>query len=326
MKNKLLIGLKKFEMTIYYKNIITILFVALSLLACREENTTDNILKEIKVGKGDRSITEAIVSRGTVRNLVLSGGNGKYLVNVENSKFAEAHISNDTLKLKGLLEGETFATITSHNKKVRLGIRVTSPEITISHDQILLYPKAESRVISLSGGGDIVHLDIDDPQDIMKVKWNGNTGILEIDAFYEGEATITTKTEGQADKKFIVKVRSEGDIKEAGVYSTRNRYISASFDTKMLVKRKDVGIWLTGSSHPYGLVTPFYKRVALQIPFIKDPKQGTYVDVNVKITPYTENFEGINNGHNRLYIDEIKSEKSLVVLRGRGFRLALPYE
>lgn len=298
----------------------------ISLVACREENNRE-LMPDIKVGKEESSLNEVVISKETTRNIILSGGNGKYSVNIENSKFADAKISNDTLKIQGILEGETFATITSHNKKVKLGIRVVSPEVTISHDSITLYPTAESKAVSLSGGGDIVDLKIDDPDNIMKVKWNGATGILEIIALYEGEATITAKSETSPNEKVLkVKIRAEGEINEAGVYSTRHRHISPAFETKMLVQRKNVGVWMTGSTNPYGIIKTFYKKVVLKTPPIRNPKAGEYLTMNVSMYPFTDGFEGIHNGENKFYVDEVRQEDGLVVLRGKGFRFVLPYE
>lgn len=73
----------------------------------------------------------------------MSGGNGKYIVNVENAQIATADISMDTLKVKGWLEGETFATIISHDKRIRLKINVVFPELGISHSVVQLLPDLE---------------------------------------------------------------------------------------------------------------------------------------------------------------------------------------
>ena len=58
----------------------------------------------------------------------------------------------DTLKVKGLLEGETFATVLSHDKRVRLKINVTFPELGISHPIVQLRPKDIRNLVSFSGG------------------------------------------------------------------------------------------------------------------------------------------------------------------------------
>ncbi|MGI9527990.1 MAG: hypothetical protein ACR2MS_12855, partial [Weeksellaceae bacterium] len=188
---------------------------------------------------------------------------------------------------------------------------------------IHLYPQAESKIISLSGG-DIVHLNVDDPQDILNVKWNGNTGILEILAFYEGEATITAKSENQPDKVLKIKVQSEGEVKDIGVYDITSRYVYPVLLPTLVVKRKNKGVWLSSSTNPYGSITPSGERISMHFSPIKNPKEGEYIDININMRPYIVEFKGLIKGLNNLYIDEVR--ESTVVLRSRATKIVLPYE
>ena len=112
------------------------------------------------------------------------------MANVADSKVAEVKISKDTLRISGIWEGRTYATIISGDFKKRVEINVVVPELSISQSEIRLYPRDESKFVSLNGGGDIVDLKIEDPDKVINAKWNAKTNILEIQAYYEGEAMI----------------------------------------------------------------------------------------------------------------------------------------
>lgn len=294
--------------------------ILLSIFSCEDEN---DVFSDIKIGKEASSLQDVLVNNGSERSILLSGGNGKYTVNVADSKIASVKISNDTLKIKGLFEGETFATLFSHDKKAKLNIRVAPVEVSISQNYIRLYPQAESKVISLSGG-DIVKLEVDDPENILKVKWNGNTGILEILAFYEGEATITAKTPNQPNKTLKIKVQSEGEVKNIGIYDITSRYVYPVLTPTMVVKRKNVGVWLASSTNPYGFVNTIGKRISLKFSPIKKPMKGEYINVNVEMQPYLNEYKGLKNGVNRLLVEEVR--ENTIVLKNRESKIVLPFE
>lgn len=293
----------------------------LSMFSCREEETA---YPEIKIGQEQNSLTEISLHKENQRSVILSGGNGKYAVNIADSKIAKVEIHKDTLKIKGLLEGSTFATITSHNKRMKLGINVVPPDLSISQDYVRLYPKDESKFISLNGGGDIVDIKVDDPEEILKVKWNGNTGILEIRAFYEGEATITAISKGVENQSLKVLVKAEGETNDIGVYSTTSKTIYPILISKMIVKRKNIGVWMSASTNPYGIPHPLFGRVALKTSPIIAPKKGEYIDVMVSVMPPAQKIQGIKEGNNRFFVDEVREKN--VVLKAKGIRVVLPYE
>lgn len=310
-------------MKTFIKYTFLFLVTMLSLTSCRD-GEEDNLYSDIKIGKEQQSLTEVKLNKETIRNIILSGGNGKYAVNIEDSKVARVEISHDTLKIRGLFEGSTFATITSHNKKARLNINVIPPDISISHDFVRLYPKDDTKFISLSGGGDIVDLVVNDPENIINVKWNGATNILEIKAFHEGEATITAKSANSPDRVLKVKVRADGEVKDVGVYSTTSRSVYPLLTSKMVVKRKGVGVWISSTSRPYGVAEAFYERNAMRVTPIINPKVGEKVSFEARFYPYINSIGSLKEGKNELIVEEVR--ENTVVLRGRGIRVVLPYE
>ena len=130
-------------------------------MACKEDASDD---REIQVGTDD--LKEVTLNKLTTRMILLQGGNGKYIANVADSKVAGVSISKDTLRINGILEGNTYATIISGDYKKVVNINVVVPELSISQSEIRLYPRDESKFISLNGGGDVVDLRIDDPDKI----------------------------------------------------------------------------------------------------------------------------------------------------------------
>ena len=173
----------------------------------------------------------------------------------------------DTLKVKGLLEGETFATVLSHDKRVRLKINVTFPELGISHPIVQLRPKDISKFVSISGGGERVTLQENDPADVMDIKWDGSTGMLEIMPKYEGEAEVTAISEdGKEQKTIHIKVKPEGELTVPGWYDTRNSSYYVMLNNKMIVRRKRAGTWIIDSARPYGGFITTYEALTSRSP------------------------------------------------------------
>ncbi|MDO5104718.1 hypothetical protein [Capnocytophaga sp.] len=293
----------------------------LAFFACDKENKT---YPDIKIGKETTSLSEVSIHRLTERKIVLSGGNEKFAVNIENSKIAQASIHQDTLKIKGLLEGQTFATIISHDKKARLDINIIPPELSLSQDSVRLYPKDESKFISINGGGDQVTITEDNPEGCVIVKWNGSNNILEIKALYEGEATVRfSSPQWQGEKILNISVQPEGVVEELGIYTTRNRSYYHELNPKMVVKRKNVGYLLSQSASPRGYSEGLFgKKIVARISPTINPKQGEYVDLTFAFSPFESSFAGIGQGTHTLYVEKITEEA--IFLRGKGFKVVLP--
>ena len=77
------------------------------LFACDKDNNQE--VKDIRLGVED--VNEVSLNKLSTRMILLTGGTGKYTVNVADSKIASASISKDTLRISGILEGNTYATI-----------------------------------------------------------------------------------------------------------------------------------------------------------------------------------------------------------------------
>ena len=151
---------------------------------------------------------------------LFSAGELKKYGNVADSKVAEVKISKDTLRISGIWEGRTYATIISGDFKKRVEINVVVPELSISQSEIRLYPRDESKFVSLNGGGDIVDLKIEDSDKVINAKWNAKTNILEIQAYYEGEAMIRVISQDKKEKTLKVVVRCDGTAGRVGIYGT----------------------------------------------------------------------------------------------------------
>ena len=64
------------------------------LLACDKDNNQEE--KDIRLGVED--VNEVSLNKLSTRMILLTGGTGKYTVNVADSKIASASISKDTLR------------------------------------------------------------------------------------------------------------------------------------------------------------------------------------------------------------------------------------
>lgn len=300
---------------VYYLVIASL--VGVLLAACEkdahERGTEINI-------NGEAQLAEVSFSKETTRTLILGGGNGKYTANVADSRIARVAVSHDTMRITGYLEGDTYATILSGDFKKRLDIHIVIPELSVSQEEVHLFPRDESKFLSVSGGGDETALEIDDPDQILQVKWNGRTGIMEINAHAEGDATITVVAQDGQKRAIKVLVRCKGSVDEVGVYGTTSRSIYPIMNTVMSVVRKGVGVWLINNVNPYSS-----RRILKITPPLVQPKVGEFVKLRFSML-YPDEFEhsGLTEGEQRMYVEEVRPEH--VLLRGRGFKLLLPRE
>lgn len=286
-----------------------------AFVACSDDNSE---AKDIQVGADD--LKEVALNKLSTRTIILRGGTGKYTANVADSKIAGVAISKDTLRISGILEGQTYATIISGDFKRRVDINVVVPELSISQSEIRLFPRDESKFVSLNGGGDFAELQIEDPDKIMNAKWNAKTGILEIQAHYEGEAKIRVISQDKKEKTLKVVVRCEGTADRVGVYSTTSRSIYTHMNTIMAVRRPGIGVWFCSGARPYTA-----KRVLKITPAIVNPVVGSHVNVTLSMT-YPDEFSnsGLKEGQYKLFVEEVREHDA--VLRGQGFKLVIPYE
>lgn len=306
--------------TLYTSLVALLLF---SFQSCKEEDKTP--ISDIKIGK-EEMLKEVALNRQTERKILLSGGNGKFRVNVEDSRIASVSISRDTLRVKGLFEGETFATVTSHDKRARLKISVIPPTLGFSHDSIVVYPKDQIFYVSLAGGGENVTLKKVDPHNILSMRWNGRTGILEMHAHYEGAVDITATGENGTEAKLHVKVKVADEIIEPGVYGTDRKYYSSNEIMRcvMMVEKEGFGVTMHNSARPYGGWITTYNGASLQItPEVINPKLGDIIEVDLLNKGNEEPI--IASGKYSLTIEEIREKTGTVILRHPRFKVHIPY-
>ena len=166
---------------------LSVIILGMSLTACH----TESDLEPSKILIGDNDLSSIDVFTHATRMLILKGGTGKYKCNINNSKLATVSINEDTLRVTGILEGETYATVWSGDECRKLDINVIVPNITSTKDVIRLFPRDESRSVSVNGGGGMAQMSVEDPMRVLKkVKWNAKTNIIEIDTYCEGDAYL----------------------------------------------------------------------------------------------------------------------------------------
>lgn len=294
---------------------LSVIILGMSLTACH----TESDLEPSKILIGDNDLSSIDVFTHATRMLILKGGTDKYKCNINNSKLATVSINEDTLRVTGILEGETYATVWSGDECRKLDINVIVPNITSTEDVIRLFPRDESRSVSVNGGGGMAQMSVEDPMRVLKkVKWNAKTNIIEIDTYCEGDAYLHITGQDHQTKTIKVEVRCKGEADESGVYSTTSRSLSVLMRNTLVVHRKGVGVWI------FNEATPTASKKTIKItPAIINPQQGTYVDVELGFR-YPDEFSSLKEGKHKLYVQEVRANH--VVLAGRGFKFVIPHE
>ncbi len=298
------------------KHRISFLLLLLSLFACEPKSNKD--MPKLMIGKQD--FKQIDINTETLRRIVLLGGNGKYTASIANPNIASLKIVQDTLKIMGLYEGQTYATIHSHNFSKRLNIAVVPPRLSFSHNEIRLRPADYSQFVTLNGGGKDVHIELDDPQDCLQYKWNANTNIIELFPRYEGEAIIRAKSEKGEEQSLKVYVQSSDRIEtqDIGFYSTRSGSVYPIFGTPLFAFVKGKGLWLFSSAQ-----ADMSSKNRVFIEALPSLKKGTYADVKLHFYLFKDKLSNeLKTDTYKLFVEEIDAEK--VYLRGKGFRFVLP--
>ena len=298
------------------KNILLCLF-AIALCACEDKNDSS---APIKIGTDSSSLTELTLHPQSRHDLLLSGGNHKYTVNVANSRLASASISQDTLKITSYQEqGSTFAIIHSHDQSARLEIRVIPNELNFTASEVTLAPTDINKTIRL-GGGDVVSLTSTDPDEVIKATWQGNNGIIEIRGKAEGVATLTATSAGLAPKALRVKVRcidEKGFLNQLGVYHNTSRSLSQAINPARIVKNPTTGTFFSGRANVNALNNWYYK-----VPPIERPVEGTHINLLIEY----KRFGGVATRENlKFYVEEVRTATQEVVLRGKTLKIVVPY-
>lgn len=299
------------------------IFYLLFVVACDKDKDVEQF-PDIQIGK-PVAVKDLTLNKQTEKRLIVSGGNGKYAVNIENSQIATAKMSVDTLIVKGLLEGETFLTVLSHDKSAKLNVNVKYADIGVSQSTINLLPGIRNKTISISGGGDGIKIEKNDPFEILDFKWDGASGLLEINPIHEGKAEIIATSEDGKDKQIInVNVKPEGELESIGCYGTTSSTYFPIVNNKMVVKRNGVGTLIANSARPYGgYAGGSYKGTYLKIAPVTNPVKGETIEIEI-LDYVWDKKEEISVGKLTVIVEEVK--ESEVVLLGKGYKFLLPYE
>ncbi len=301
---------------------IFFLFLAVLIASCEQENLTN--VTDIQVGKGE-SLKEVSINKETTRDIILSGGNGKFVVNVADSRIVTATIIEDTLRLKGIFEGKTYATILSHDLKKRIDITVVPPGLSLSQDTLRIYPRDIVKYVTATGGGDIVDMHIDDPDSVIDAKWDIKTNVVEVKAYYEGNATITFRNAEQVERKLKVLVNTDNQVTEPGIYSTRSRTAYQMIQNVLVAKKEKTGVWFYNNTRPNGRKTnrPFFtKDPLLKIAPVVNPEEGKRMHIKVLAVKEVSAFKYYQEYP--VVVEQVQGR--LAVLRGHGFKFITPFE
>lgn len=298
--------------------LLLFLLSILSLSSCRERETGAAV-EPIRLGTEDlQSVTLHKLSTHTI---LLEGGTGKYTASVATSRIAGVSVSKDTLRVTGYLEGETYATILSGDLRRRVPIHVVVPPLSTNMEEVRLYPRDESRFISLHGGGDRARLVIDDPEEAISARWQAKSGILEVDAYHEGVAVVHLYSEDGTEKSVTIRVRCNGETDGVGLYSTTSRSLYYQMKSALTAQRGGRSFTIYDSAQPYSA-----KRAFTVSPLPKSPTVGAWLEVTIKLNRASE-FDNtkVREGRHRVIVEQVDSSAGLVTLRGKGYKMVIPY-
>lgn len=257
--------------------------------------------------------SEVRLSASAERKIILRGGNKKYDASIADAQIARLTIVKDTLKIQGLLEGSTYATITTAEHTRKLNIIVEAQDISLSKTDILLTPGDVSDIVSVTGGGLGLTLQVDNPEGAIETPTIDKSGKLQIKAKHEGDATINFVAAGKETRSLSVKVRQTTTTDKYGFYKTTNSTPYNEIATPLIVERRGVGYAL------YNTVKPNANTKRLFVALTAVPTKGEILMLNLKSNQLDTKYQA---GEYRFVVEDV-SEKA-IRLRGQGFRLILP--
>lgn len=309
---------------------ITLLLLALAFVSCKKE--TPRPIAPIEVGSPNASSLELSPS-GTL-TLLLKGGDGKYTAQTTESKIATASISRDTLRIVGHFIGEATLVLRSHDQERRLPIRVVAPAFSASDAEVNLHPGEDARTLTLSGGGEQATLQVFNPEEAAIIDWKASTGEVRIQAKSEGDIRLlATSEDGKQTKEILVKIRCEGVADAFGVYTTTSRSINRTFRSLLTVRKRGEFVRISETTNP-SVIAKTQPRVLVRDnrvltirPEIVAPTVGEKREINVRwLSDYSSIYREHplkKDGTYTVYVEEVRERQ--VVLRGKGFKLVLPY-
>lgn len=257
--------------------------------------------------------SEVSLAAQSERKIILRGGNKKYTASVTDPAIASVQIVRDTLKIKGLLEGRTLATIRSAEHTRQLSILIEPQDIALSKDALSLTPGEVSEVISISGGGLGLKYDLDNPELAIESVTINKQGRLVIKARHEGDATVRFSAEGKATQTLKLEVRQTSTTNQYGFYRTTHATPYHEMATPLIVLRRDKGYTLHNTAKPKSGSKRLF--VALK----EAPQAGEVLMLDIQPSQLDAKYQA---GPHRFVVEAVSSEA--IRLRGQGFRLILP--
>lgn len=291
------------------------LILLISFTACERDEMN---LPEIKIGDGNQ--TEIKVDKTTTIDLELSGGNGKFTATVADVKIATTKIEGKYLKITGVNYGETKVIITSHDKKRELTIKVERPDFNLSETDVTLYPGETERIIKITGGGDDAEIKVEDPEEALTYKWDAKSNNLILTAKHEGEIKVKfISKDDKPAKELMIKIKAEDPEKyseKIGLYNTTSKSLFPVMQTVLNAYRQGKMVWIANS-------TRFtYPQKSVQMKPVTSPQKGKKVSVNLVFT----NLDKYPSNTYELIVEDVLTDKGLVVLRGKGFKIVTPFD
>lgn len=298
------------------KQIHTIKYILATICTILTLSTSCKSDKEatspLLIGKTTDS-NEVSLSAKSERKIILRGGNKKYNASVENPTIARVTIVEDTLKIQGLVEGSTYATITSAEHSRKLNILVQAQDISLSKEELLLTPGEVSNIVSVTGGGIGLKLNLDNPEEAIESASIDKNGKLQIKARHEGDATISFTSEGKESKSLRLRVRQSTTTNKYGFYKTSNSSPYVEMATPLIVERQGSGYTL------YNTARPNANTKRLFVALTATPTEGDVIKLMLKPAHLDAKYQTKEYS----FVVEAVSNTS-IRLRGQGFRLILP--
>lgn len=257
--------------------------------------------------------TEASLPALAEKKIILRGGNKKYEASVADPTIARVSVVKDTLKIQGLLEGSTYATITTAEHSRRLNILVQTPDISLSKTELLLTPGEVSDIVSVTGGGRALSLQLDNPEQAIESATIAKDGRVQIKARHEGDARISFVSEGKETRVLSLRVRQTTMTDKYGFYKTTNSTPYAEMATPLIVERRGQGYTF------YATARPKAGDKQLFVALTTIPTEGEQIKLNVRAKHLDAKYQ---TGEHSFVVESVSA--TTIRLRGQGYRLILP--
>lgn len=303
--------------------LLIIALIGLGLSSCKKsDGPGGSTLSEIKVG--ETNLAEISIDKDTSKDILLSGGNGKFAVAVVDSRILQATIDGTYLKLKGLAYGETTILLRSHDLKKEIKVKVERPDISLAESEVTIQPNAE-KDIKISGGGDDATLEVQNDEEAIDYTWDAKTSQLKIKTKSEGEATLTFKVKDSSKpaKTLKVVVKASNDVtKQVGLYATTSSELKPFFPTVFYAHRAGKRVWISSNTNPTS-GRDNAKRIYIKP--IQNPVKGSKIEAEFEFIYLGTTYEGKTGKHN-VIVEEVHTAEGLVTLRAKGFKVVMPYD